>query len=44
MSGKSLRQRYAQHKKLGHSGLENPKIGAVELAISNDCNLMCECG
>ena len=38
---KSLRQRYAQHKKLGTVDLENPKIEWLELAISNDCNLMC---
>lgn len=38
---KSLRQRYAQHKKLGTIDLSNPKIEWLELAISNDCNLMC---
>ena len=38
---KSLRQRYAQHKKLGTVDLDNPKIEWLELAISNDCNLMC---
>lgn len=38
---KSLRQRYAQHKKLGSVNLNNPKIEWLELAISNDCNLMC---
>ena len=38
---KSLRQRYEQNKKLGNVNLENPKIEWLELAISNDCNLMC---
>ena len=38
---KSLRQRYAQHKKLGIVDLEHPQIEWLELAISNDCNLMC---
>jgi len=38
---KSLRQRYIGNKKLGTIDVKNPRIEWLELAISNDCNLMC---
>lgn len=40
---KSLRQRMNTHPSIGLSSIDtkNPKITNIELAISNDCNLMC---
>ena len=39
--GKSLRQRYASHNKLGKWNTNKHSIEWLELSISNDCNLMC---
>lgn len=38
---KSLRQRYEKNNKLGIVDVNEPKIEWLELAISNNCNLMC---
>ena len=38
---KSLRQRVNENPATSVVNIENPKINYLELAISNDCNLMC---
>ena len=38
---KSLRQRINDNPATNHYDIDDPKINYLELAISNDCNLMC---